>query len=61
MFQHHEEFVDELPDSSHPATNTGRSEPMRGTVTIIDEGNARVHSYLAPDDGLLRLRGRLGR
>lgn len=25
---------------------------MRGTVTIIDVGSVRVHSYMAPDDGL---------
>jgi glyoxylase-like metal-dependent hydrolase (beta-lactamase superfamily II) len=25
---------------------------MRGTVTIIDKGNVRVHSYMAPVDGL---------
>ena len=25
---------------------------MRGTLTIIDKGDVRVHSYMAPDDGL---------
>ena len=25
---------------------------MRGTVTIIEKGDVRVHSYMAPEDGL---------
>lgn len=32
------------------AASTSRSIPLNGTVTVLDQGTVRIHSYMSPAD-----------